>query len=178
MKLFKLSLYFICLVALASCDKNSSIKQNALEKLDRIKSSITPMSGVGDGMLPFYTFLQTPSNGSFGLVNFSSYATRPYVPRNPPGGAAVATVASATTDRGHSHYEFNGAFYDASRNIVPGGAVSFGPITISPDPLRGNMYLQNSFGAAALATPTDFTSVAGQTVNFTLNPNAPASEIR
>lgn len=172
MKHIKLSLYFSCLVVLASCDKNSSDKQDSLEKLDVGKSNISVMSGVDDGMLAFYTFLQTPSNGSFGLVNVSSYSAYPYVPRTPR--ETTEQAATTTTDRGHGHYEFTGSFYDDNQNIVPGGSVSFGPITISPDPLRGNMYLQSSFGgAAALTTSVDYDAVAGQTVNFTLNPNSP-----
>lgn len=170
MKQIKLSLYFMGLVALASCDKNSDKKENLLEKFDAGKSNITTMSGVGDGVEAFYTFLQTPSNGSFGLVNVSSYGAVPYRPRT----ASVAGArAAAAADRGHGHYEFTGAFYDGNQKVVPGGSVSFGPITIAPDPARGNMYLQNSFGGAALTTSADYNAIAGQTVNFTLNPNAP-----
>lgn len=172
MKPIKLFLYIITLMAMTSCDKNAVNRQNSLEKLEVGRSDVSTMSGVGDGIEAFYTFLQTQSNGSFGLVNFSSYR--------------VAGLQSpVTSDRGHGNYEFNGAFYDDNQNIVPGGLVSFGPLSISSDPARGNMYLQNSFGGAAAAaapaaTPapafdpvTDYNSVAGQTLNFTLNPSTP-----
>jgi hypothetical protein len=166
MKRNYLCLYGYLLLILCSCGKKD--QQGKLEKIDaRTANRLATTENVND-IMGFYNFMETPTNGTFGLTQHGVYVNR-YPPR-------------AFEDNSNDNYEFTGAFYDANRNIIPGGKVRFGRLEFLPNPNKGNLYSLSSYNVVTQPTngytPVQYRSVEGQTWNFTIDPNAGGTTLR
>ncbi|WP_207510940.1 hypothetical protein [Longitalea luteola] len=149
MKQNSLYLYACVLMMVCSCGKS---KEQTGSKLDKVNVRTATTENVND-IMGFYTFMETPTNGMFGAIHHS--------------------VRPATASRNvpaNDNYRFSGAFYDANNNLIPGGKVVFSGIEFSP---VNNFY---SFASSYIPArpskdPTKYSSLEGQIVTYSINPN-------
>lgn len=161
-------LYGCLLLALAGCVKHDKEASGKLDKIDAAKTDAVVAADDPNDIMSFYSFMETPTNGTFGaLVHAVEYN------RYPP-----TTVRYVPNDL----LSFSGAFYDANKNIIPGGTVTFGWLNFLPNPAMGNLYSMNSYtvnGTPPRGTRVNYySSIAGTTQTVTINPTAGGSTLR
>src|SRR5262245_40105186 len=124
-------LYGCLLLGVCSCGKNEA--QHKLDKVDARKAATETINDNPTDIMGFYSFIEAPNNGAFGLTQFAEY-TNPFPP-----------PTRIQHDETNDNVEFSGAFYDANRNIIPGGRVKFGRFEFLPNPGKGNLYSMSSY---------------------------------
>ncbi|MBS0031442.1 hypothetical protein ACTJJ0_22995 [Chitinophaga sp. 22321] len=148
-------LYIVLLLALFGCSKKEAKKSEQLDQID-VKKISAFQSVVGNDIMAFYSFIETPVNGTFGIKHYQTLA-----PSTP-----ARTVSSTL--------QFGGAFYDANNNIIPGGDITFGKILAHPYQSNGFFYSLKNAEPSAAANPRDhigeYTSVQGTIQNIAVNP--------
>ncbi|WP_142683012.1 hypothetical protein [Chitinophaga polysaccharea] len=149
-------LYITILLVLFGCSKKEQKKGDQLDKIDAKKAAALLDITAGNDIMAFYSFIETPVNGIFGLKHYQTLTP--------------ATPARTVFDR----LQFGGAFYDANNNIIPGGNVTFGKALFYPDPNNGFFYSFKSYAPSSAAGPRDhvnsFISVQGTTQTIAVDP--------
>ncbi|MBS0028165.1 hypothetical protein ACTJJ0_06120 [Chitinophaga sp. 22321] len=157
----KLSIYAALFISAISCNKSERATENKLDKLDASKRNAkTELDDSGD-ILAFYEFMEAPVNGKFGLRCYQTF-------RNPVPPATASRIAEEKMD-------FVGAFYDADKNIIPGGTITFGKINFFTNPKNSYVYDMSAYAASPAAGPRDrisqYWAHGGQTQAITIDPN-------
>ncbi len=156
---------------LFGCSKNEK-KLSSLDKFGTKKSFALSTEG-SSNVIDYYSFLANPANGIFGITANTTDLARP-ASFNTSGATAKPNATSLTI----TPVNIGGAFYDANSHIISGGTVSFGGITLNPNPGHGNYYgLENS----SISNPTlanaisangylDYSTLAGTVIPVSINP--------
>jgi hypothetical protein len=153
MKPTSLYIYASLLLFLCSCGKKDEQTKSKLDKVDARSSARMAVTNVNlNDIVDFYTFMETPTNGKFGIIHHS--------------------VKSATAQQNtvsDDSYTFNGAFYDANMNLVPGGKVTIAGVEFSP---VNNFYSLNSYYIPGRPSkdPLKYGSLESQSIGFSIDP--------
>lgn len=153
-------------ILMAGCSKMEK-KESTLDKFNTKVSFAASTTGT-DNILDYYTFVETPTNGTFGISGFST-------------GRSIKTTATANTNTDTlaslTPLGVNGMFYDNNQNPYFGGTVSFGALTLKPNPSSGNTYLvdttasQTGLGSAMSSSGyIDYSVFNGKKIQINLNP--------
>ncbi|NLR57511.1 hypothetical protein HGH93_05345 [Chitinophaga polysaccharea] len=150
-------LYSAIVLLFLGCNKNPADKNNQLNKIDARKSAAVMTTSDPSDIMAFYNFIESPVNGVFGFKETKIINNN--LPRQ------------ANTD---PYAQFDGAFYDANNNIIPGGEITFGMLKFPPNPAR-NFFYDMSVATAVEPGRADYlkkfySSVAGTTQSISIDP--------
>lgn len=162
--LFYTSLLFV----LAGCSKNVKESGGKLDMIDAGDALALSAADDPNDIMGFYSFIEAPANGTFGALVYNMDYIR--YPSNTPQPTS------------NDQLKVTGAFYDANKNMIAGGIVTFGHLNLLPNPGDGNLYSLKSYTVdpnfQAGVPPNSYAALAGKTVSVTVDPTPGSSTAR